>query len=133
MVRSGWGHPQSRYVVVFTSLYRPTASREELGSLARMQLASASPEMATRVRSAIDAIDVLELLSEVRVPTLIIHARHEALNPISQARLLAARIPNAEFIEIDSPNHIVLPSDQNFREIIGAQLEFVGRGSELMD
>lgn len=127
MVRSGWGKRQSPYMVAFTSLYCPTASREELASLADIQLASASPEMAARVRDAIDTIDVLDLLPEVRVPTLIIHARHEALNPISQARILAARIPNAEFMEIDSPNHIVLPSDPNFREIIDAQLEFIRR------
>lgn len=127
MVRAGWGNPNSPFMVAFTSLYCPTARREELNSLANIQLASASPEMAIRVRQAIDNIDVMDLLPKVEVPTLIIHARHEALNPISQARILAARIPNAEFKEIDSPNHIVLPSDPNFQEIVRAQIEFIDR------
>ncbi|MEP1659755.1 MAG: alpha/beta fold hydrolase [Anderseniella sp.] len=127
MVRAGWGNPRSAFMVAFNSLFCPTATQEELNSLARIQLASATPEMAARVRTAIDTIDIMKVISKVRVPTLVIHARHETLNPISQGRLLASRIPNAEFMEVDSPNHIILPSHPTFDEILSAKLAFIAR------
>ncbi len=125
MVRAGWGNPNSAFMMAFNALYCPTATQEELNSLAKIQLASATPDMAARVRTAIDTIDVMDIISSVKVPTLVIHARHETLNPISQGRLLASHIPNAEFIEVDSPNHIILPSHPTFDEILSAKLKFI--------
>jgi DNA-binding winged helix-turn-helix (wHTH) protein/alpha-beta hydrolase superfamily lysophospholipase len=125
MVRAGWGNPNSAFMMAFNALYCPTATQEELNSLAKIQLASATPEMAARVRTAIDTIDIMSVISSVNVPTLVIHARHETLNPISQGRLLASHIPNAEFIEVDSPNHIILPSHPTFDEILSAKLKFI--------
>lgn len=107
-------------MVAFNSLFCPTATQEEQNSLAKIQLASATPEMAARVRTAIDTIDIMNVISRVKAPTLVIHARHETLNPISQGRLLASRIQNAEFMEVDSPNHIILPSHPTFDEILSA-------------
>ena len=127
MVRAGWGNPDSAFMVAFNSLFCPTATQEELNSLAKIQLASATPEMAARVRTAIDAIDIMDVISKVKAPTLVIHARHETLNPIAQGRLIASRIRNAEFMEVDSPNHIILPSHPTFDEIISAKLAFIRR------
>ena len=127
MVRAGWGNPGSAFMVAFNSLFCPTATQEELNSLAKIQLASATPEMAERVRTAIDTIDIMDVISTVKAPTLVIHARHETLNPIAQGRLIASRIPNAEFMEVDSPNHIILPSHPTFDEVLSAKLEFIAR------
>lgn len=127
MVRAGWGNPRSAFMMAFNSLFCPTATQEELDSLAKIQLASATPDMAARVRTAIDSIDIMNVISKVRVPTLVIHARHETLNPISQGRLLASRIPGAVFVEVDSPNHILLPSHPTFDEVLSAKLEFLAR------
>ena len=41
-------------------------------------------------------------------PTLVLHARDDAICPIAEGRLLAAAIPGAEFVELDSRNHILL-------------------------
>jgi len=127
MVRAGWGNPRSAFMTAFNSLFCPTATQEELNSLAKIQLASATPEMAARVRTAIDTIDITDVLSKVKAPTLVIHARHETMNPIAQGRLIASRIPNAEFMEVDSPNHIILPSHPTFDEILTAKLAFIAR------
>lgn len=127
MIRAGWGSPGSAFMAAFNSLFCPTATPEELNSLAKIQLESATLEMAARVRTAIDTIDITDVISKVKVPTLVIHARHETLNPISQGRLIASRIPNAEFMEVDSPNHIILPSHPTFNEILTAKLAFIAR------
>jgi len=57
----------------------------------------------------------------VRAPTLVLHARNDEVIPIAEGRLLASGIPGAEFVELDSRNHILLehePAWQRFREAV---------------
>jgi DNA-binding CsgD family transcriptional regulator len=68
----------------------------------------------------------MDRLPLVRVPTLVMHPRGDAVVPFDQGRRLAAGIPDAKFVEFDSANHILLesePSWSRFREVVG---EFLG-------
>jgi pimeloyl-ACP methyl ester carboxylesterase len=125
LIHSGWGVPNSAFMVAFTSFFCPGASREELDNLVEIQQASASPENAARIRIAIDQFDVTHLLDRIKVPTLVIHAGKDGLHPVSQGRLIAAGIAGAEFRQVDSNNHVCLPSDPVWDEIVDAQLEFI--------
>ncbi|MEP0941939.1 MAG: alpha/beta fold hydrolase [Rhizobiaceae bacterium] len=127
LVRMGWGKPDSPFMSAFISMFCPDASREERASLVEAQLASATPEMAARIRIAIDQFNVVESLANVKTPTLVIHASGDGLHPPSQGRLLAANIPNAEFKLVESNNHIFLKSTPAWDEIMSATLEFFGR------
>ncbi len=127
LIRAGWGNPESAFMVAFTSLFCPSASKEELDHLVEIQLASATPENAARIRVAIDNMDVVDCLQNVQVPTLVIHASNDSLHPVSQGRLIAANIPEAEFLQVESNNHSYLPSDPVWQEIVTAQLEFMDR------
>ena len=65
----------------------------------------------------------------MRAPTLVLHARDDEVVPVAEGRLLAGGIPGAEFVELDSRNHILLehePAWQRFREAV---LDFVQPGS----
>ncbi len=128
MIRNGWGNPKSAFMTAFTTLFCPSASRAELDNLVEIQLASASPENAARIRAGIDHIDVSSDLEKVRAPTLVIHASNDSVHPVSQGRLVAATIEGAEFLQVESDNHIYLPSDPAWKTIIDAQLEFLARG-----
>ncbi len=125
MIRAGWGNPESAFMKAFTSLFCPGGSKEELDSLIQIQLASATPEMAARIRIAIDHMDVFDKLGDVKAPTLVIHASHDSVHPVSQSRLVAAGIAGAEYHQVDSYNHMYLPSDPVWEEIVTAQLEFI--------
>ena len=53
--------------------------------------------------------------------------------PIAEGRLLASGIPGAEFVELDSRNHILLehePAWQRFREAVLAFLQPRSRGGD---
>ena len=130
LVRMGWGKPDSAFMSAFISIFCPDASREERASLVESQLASATPEMAVRLRTTIDRFDVTESLAKVQVPTLVIHASGDALHPLSQGRLLATSIPGAEFKLVESNNHIFLKSTPAWDEIMSATFEFLGRERE---
>jgi DNA-binding winged helix-turn-helix (wHTH) protein/fermentation-respiration switch protein FrsA (DUF1100 family) len=127
LIRSGWGKPNSAFMVAFTSVFCPGASKEEIDNLVEIQLASTSADNAARIRTAIDNFDVLEFLPQVQAPTLVIHASNDALHPVSQGRLLASGIPGAEFLQVESNNHVYLPSDPVWKQIVEAQLDFVGQ------
>ena len=57
----------------------------------------------------------------MRVPTLVLHARRDEIVPISEGHLLASRIEGAQFVELDSRNHVLLehePAWDRFKEAL---------------
>ena len=95
----------------FSSLYLSDASRAHNKWVAEMQRQSTTGDIAARLRVACDDIDVLDMLPRIEVPTLVIHARHDNVAPYEQGRLLAARIPGARLVTLESENHIPVPDD----------------------
>ncbi len=130
LINKGWGKSDSPFMSAFVSLFCPDASREERASIAESQLASATPEMAARIRRTIDQFDVTDRLHNVQAPTLVIHASGDAIHPLSQGRLLAGGIKGSEFHVVESNNHIILQSSPVWDEIVVATLEFIARGSQ---
>jgi pimeloyl-ACP methyl ester carboxylesterase/DNA-binding winged helix-turn-helix (wHTH) protein len=119
LMRHGWGDEHSAFLRLFSTLYFPGASAEELKALAEVQRMAMSAEAAVRLRMACDEVDVLDLLPKVSTPTLIIHSRHDNAVPFEEGRRLAAAIPNARFIALDSGNHVPLPDEPAWPAFIG--------------
>jgi hypothetical protein len=71
---------------------------------------------------------VSALLPQVRTPTLVVHARDEAIAPLSEGRALASTIPGAQFVELDSRNHVLLEHEPAWARFQDAVLEFTGQG-----
>ena len=67
-----------------------------------------SPKLAGALLRAWIHTDVTGLLKDVPAPTLVLHARNDAVAPLSEGRFLASEIPGAQFVELDSRNHILL-------------------------
>lgn len=122
MMEQGWGNPDSAFMRAFSSLYLSDASRKMLDWFADMQRMSAAGDMAARLRVASDDIDIVELLPQINVPTLVIHARHDHVAPLEQGRLLAARIPGARFVTVESENHVPVPDDPAW-EVLMREIE----------
>jgi len=127
MIRAGWGRPNSGFMMAFTALFCPSASSDEIASLAEIQSASASSENAAIIRDAIDRFDVSDLLEKISAPTLVVHSDEDAVHPISQGQLIARNVSGAEFMQINSTNHVLMPSHPTFRDVIQAQLDFLSR------
>ncbi|MHB8489110.1 MAG: alpha/beta fold hydrolase [Candidatus Dormibacteria bacterium] len=66
---------------------------------------SASPGDAEELLRMNWSIDIGHILSEIRVPTLVIHARGDRVAPIEAGRYLAAHIPSARLLELSSDDH----------------------------
>jgi DNA-binding CsgD family transcriptional regulator len=126
LARLGWGTDNPAFREVFTSLFIPGGTEEQIGWFNDLCRKTVSPEVAGRLMEVRSQIDVSDLLSRVTTPTLVLHARQDRVAPLEEGRRLAAGIPGAQFVELDSTNHILLehePAWERFREAV---LDFVG-------
>ncbi len=107
----GWGADNPAYRQLFTNHYIPEATPKQMGWFNEMQRLSASPENAVRLQRVLSSIDVRDLLPQVLTPTLIFHSREDQAVPYSQGEELAAGIPGAGFIPLESRNHIMIETE----------------------
>jgi pimeloyl-ACP methyl ester carboxylesterase len=118
LVRVAWGHDNPTFRQVFTSRFIPGGSREQLEWFNDLCLKSAVGETAALLFEARAAVDIEELLPQVRTPTLVLHA-------ISEGRLLAGAIPGSEFVELDSSNHVQLEREPAWQRFCDAVRSFL--------
>lgn len=121
----GWGDPENGFMRAWTTMVLPMATADEITEMIRLIAHSGSPEEALVQRNLIDVLDVTGDLAKVQAPTLVIHARLGAVHPVAEGRRLAAGIPGAEFLEVDSSNTFFMPSDPVFARVQEATLEFL--------
>ena len=111
LVRLGWGQENPSFRQLFTSQFIPGGTKEQADWFNEMQRVSASPEDAARNLLAAGDFDVTALLSKVSVPTLVMHSRHDARVPFEAGRRMAAGIPGARFVSLESRNHLILADE----------------------
>ena len=63
-------------------------------------------------------MDVSAVLGQVSVPTLVLHARNDAAVPFEEGKTLAAGIPGARFVDLNSANHILLANEPAFTDFL---------------
>lgn len=125
LIREGWGKDNPAFRQLFTETFIPGANREQMAWFNALQKETASPANASRLHLAFGDMDVSALLSRVRVPTLVLHARHDAAVPFAQGKALAAGIPGARFVDLDSANHILLGDEPAFADFLGEVGSFI--------
>ena len=124
LARVGWGRETPAFRQVFTSLFIPDGTPEQLRWFNDLQRVSTSPENAARLIAELHRLDVRELAAKVGVPTLVLHARHDARIPYEEGRLLAALIPGARFVTLESRNHLLLEGEPALRQFMAEVDDF---------
>lgn len=126
LVEQGWGKDHPAFRQMWTSLYIPGGTPEQMEWFNQMQRVSTSPEIATRLLRTFREMDVSALLPQVRTPTLVLHATGDLAVPYSEGRQLAAGIAGARFVSLQSNNHIPLPHEDAWGQISAEIRRFVG-------
>jgi DNA-binding winged helix-turn-helix (wHTH) protein/pimeloyl-ACP methyl ester carboxylesterase len=111
LMRQGWGQENPAFRQMFTSLFMPEGSAEQMQWFNDLQRITTSPENAVRLRRAVDEVDVTDLLQQIKVPTLVLHCRNDAMQPFEEGRQVAAGIPGARFVALEGRNHMILEGD----------------------
>lgn len=108
LTRLGWGTSNPAYRHIFSQTFMPDGTAEELAWFDEFQRQTVSAENAVRFQDAFGDIDVRHLLDKVRCPTLVLHARNDQRIGFESGRQLAASIPGARFVPLESNSHIIL-------------------------
>lgn len=117
-IETGWGKNNPAFRQLHTSLYFPEATLEQATWFNELQRVSTSPEGAKRLSLILGGIDVRHLMRKVEAETLVVHARNDEVVPVGAGRTLASHIPNARFVELDSPNHLVLEHEPAWLRLV---------------
>lgn len=129
LIRQGWGQENPAFRQLFASLFIPDASAEQIRWFSDLMRTTTQPEIAARIIEAFGQINVRALLPKVRVPTMVVHARGDARIPYEQGRQLAAEIPGARFVTLESRNHILIESEPAWERFCEACDDFLGKRS----
>jgi pimeloyl-ACP methyl ester carboxylesterase/DNA-binding CsgD family transcriptional regulator len=128
LVRRGWDRDNPTFRQLFTSRFIPGGTNQQLEWFNELCRKTLSPEVAAQLLESRARIDVSDLLVEVHAPTLVIHGRDDVVCPVTEGRFLASGIPGAQFVELDSANHILLEGEPAWDRFRDAVLGFMGLG-----
>lgn len=129
LTAAGWGQDNPAYRQIFSSTFMPSATAEELHWFNEFQRRTTSPGNAVRFLSAFGDIDVRDRLAKVQAPTLVIHSLRDRRIPAATGREIAARIPSARFLGLDSDGHLLLGREPASRVFVDAVKDFLGEDS----
>ena len=108
-IRDGWGGPigiEQRA----PSMASDPAFRAWWATYLRM---GASPGAALALTRMNAEIDIRDILPSIRVPTLVLHRRHDRCLKVEEGRYVASRIPGAVFVELPGEDHLPFVGDQD--------------------
>jgi pimeloyl-ACP methyl ester carboxylesterase/DNA-binding CsgD family transcriptional regulator len=130
LTRAGWGGAVPAFRRVFSATYIPSADEEQKRWYDELQQASSTGEMAARLWASRVDIDVSDAARQVTQPALVLHARHDRAVPYEEGRLLAALLPDACFVTLESDNHILQEDEPAWEAFVSEVRAFLG-GDEL--
>lgn len=125
LIEVGWGQDNEAFRQVFTSLFIPGGTPEQTRWFNELERLSCSPEHAARTLAAFGQIDASTLAEQVRCPTLVLHARGDLRVPLEEGRHVAGLIAGAQFVPLDSRNHVLLQQEPAFAQCFGAVRQFL--------
>jgi pimeloyl-ACP methyl ester carboxylesterase/DNA-binding CsgD family transcriptional regulator len=118
LVEVGWGRDDPSYRQFFASQFMPGATLEQLRNLCDLQRMSSHPVDAARIMRSFTEIDISQSAPRVSCPTLVLHARGDLRVPFEEGRKLAAAIPGARFVPLESGNHILISGEPAFGQFL---------------
>lgn len=121
----GWGRAEPSFRQFFTSQFIPGGTPEQHQWFNELERLSCSPANAARFMREFARIDVQALLPQVRCPTLVLHSRNDVRVPMTESLLMASAIPGAQFVPIDSGNHLLLEDEPGWPQWVEAVRAFL--------
>lgn len=134
--RIAWGRENPAFCQFHTNLFIPDGTDEQHRWWGNLERVTASAEVAAAILREVQGFDVLDVASQIRVPTLVLHCRGDMRVPFNEGCKLAAAIPGARFVPLESRNHVLLRDEPAWevlhREIAGFVGQDVGTPSNAL-
>ena len=111
MIRVGWAKEDPLFRRVFTRIFIPEATEQQMQWFDDLQRLSTSPENAVASRIGRQAVDIADEVPRITAPTLILQSIGDRSTTFENAVEVAGLIPDARLVELQSSNHILLADD----------------------
>ena len=126
LARVGWGRDDPAFRQVFAAQFLPDGTRADWEAFDQLQRRTTSPENAVRFLEEFARIDVRDVAQQVSCPTLIMHSRGDHRVPMRSGEELAALIPGARLLGLDSNNHLLTAAEPAWAVFRAEVTEFLG-------
>ncbi|MEW6239534.1 MAG: alpha/beta fold hydrolase [Chloroflexota bacterium] len=130
LMRVGWGRDNPAFRQVFAMQLFPDATPEHIRALEEQMRRSVSPKNAVRLESEMHRIDVRDLARQITVPTLVLHSHEDEAVPFEEGRLLASLIPGAQFVALESKNHLLREDEAAWPKFVEVVRGFLDEDDE---
>ena len=131
LMRLGWGQDNPAFRQTFTTLFMPDATLDQMRWFNELQRRTTSPANAVRFEEAFYGLDVTDQARQVAVPTLVLHARGDAMIPFDEGRQLAALVPDSVFVPLEGRNHILLETEPAWTRFVEEVTAFIDEPASL--
>ena len=125
MIELAWPGEHPAYAQFSASLHIPESTNEQKLAHNELLCGTTSAENAAALIKAIARSDLRELLPQIRCPTLVLHPRGDSIIRFEEGRKVAALIPGAQFVPLESRNHVLLDSEPAWKQFVDAYDSFL--------
>lgn len=125
-ISAGWTDPDPTFRHLFSMLFLPAGTADQMGWYDDLQRKSTSAATAVRIYNARGRINVVDAAGQVRTRTLVVHPAEDRVVPVGEGRLLATLLPDARLVELESANHIMLSDDPAWPRFVSELRDFLG-------
>jgi pimeloyl-ACP methyl ester carboxylesterase/DNA-binding CsgD family transcriptional regulator len=128
VISIGWPNETPAFGQFYTALHMPDAAPEQVRAFDDLVRRTASPATTVKKLRSYWEADVLDMVSQVACPSLVVHAREDSIIPFVEGRLVASMIPGAAFVPLESRNHLLLEGEAAWGQFVDAVTGFLLAG-----
>jgi pimeloyl-ACP methyl ester carboxylesterase/DNA-binding CsgD family transcriptional regulator len=125
VIELGWPNENVGYGQFLASLHIPDSTAEQFRSYNDLARRTSSSASAVGVMNAFNRMNVEQVVPKVGCSTLVIHPRGDSIIPFDQGRKVAASIPRAHFVPLESRNRITLDTEPAWQQFVEALDDFL--------
>jgi pimeloyl-ACP methyl ester carboxylesterase/DNA-binding CsgD family transcriptional regulator len=123
--RHGWGTGSRALRQVFAAKFMGDSTEAQREAFDERQRVTSTADVAEKYLRAMFALDVKDLAPRVSCPTIAFHSRGDQLVFFDQGRKLAALIPGARFVPLESRNHMPFREEPAWQALVTGLRSFL--------
>jgi pimeloyl-ACP methyl ester carboxylesterase/DNA-binding CsgD family transcriptional regulator len=125
VIELGWQDDTPAYGQFHAALHIPDASPVQMRAYNDLLRRTTPLENALAHLQAFWRVNISDVIQKVRCPALVFHARGDSVIPFDEGRKVAALLPNAQFVPLESKNHLLLAGEAAWPSFVRALDDFI--------
>ena len=111
LVKVGFNSLNPAYRHAFAVSEFPNGPVELVREMEKFMQVSTTAENIIRMGQSSFDLDLSDLAQQIKVPTLVFHAVNDQVVPFAEGRFMASLIPGAQFVPLDTMNHLLVEGE----------------------